>query len=145
MRAVASARLSTPGGRISSMRLVQSAPGSAAFGGVYSRICADAPETPIAASSASIATLERASVAITASFLTLTAHLPVRKTRDSAGGRESSAVCRRNQQKLESGEPVRTLPLRSIGVLVTLAATALWIASPHGAQAVDVDRGSRDY
>jgi len=40
---------------------------------------------------------------------------------------------------------VRTLPLRSIGVLVTLAATALWIASPHGAQAVDVDRGSRDY
>src|SRR4030095_10913820 len=101
MRAVASARLSTPGGRISSIRLVQSAPGSAVFGGVYSRTCADAREAPIAATNASMATLERPSVAITASFLTLTAHLPVRKTRGPAGGGESTAVGGRNQQKLE--------------------------------------------
>ena len=39
----------------------------------------------------------------------------------------------------------RTLPFRAASVLVALAAASLWIASPHGAQAVDVDRGSRDY
>src|SRR5262245_32617245 len=86
MRAVASARLSTPGGRIFSIRLVQSAPGSAVCGGVYFRICADAREALIAPSSTTVATPEQASIAITANFLTLTAHLPVRKTRDSAGG-----------------------------------------------------------
>src|SRR4029453_3830580 len=86
MRAVASARLSTPGGRISSMRLVQSAPGGAVCGGVYVRICADTRETPTATTSASTAIPEQASIAITAGFLTLTAHLPVRKTRGSAEG-----------------------------------------------------------
>jgi hypothetical protein len=34
---------------------------------------------------------------------------------------------------------------RSATALVTLAAASLWIAVPHGAPAVDVDRGSRDY
>src|SRR6266850_8128475 len=86
MRAVASARLSTPGGRISSIRLVQSAPGAAVFGGVYVRICADTREAPMATRSASTAIPEQASIAITASFLTLTAHLPARKTGDSAEG-----------------------------------------------------------
>jgi len=38
-----------------------------------------------------------------------------------------------------------TLPFRAATVAVTLAAASLWIASPRGAQAVDVDRGSRDY
>ncbi|HKC56618.1 MAG TPA: hypothetical protein VKC35_10860, partial [Vicinamibacterales bacterium] len=38
-----------------------------------------------------------------------------------------------------------TLPFREATVVVTLAAASLWIASPHGAQAVAVDRGSRDY
>lgn len=38
-----------------------------------------------------------------------------------------------------------TLPFRSATVAATLAAASLWIASPRGAQAVDVDRGSRDY
>jgi hypothetical protein len=37
------------------------------------------------------------------------------------------------------------LPFRAATVAVTLAAASLWIASPRGAQAVDVDRGSRDY
>ena len=37
------------------------------------------------------------------------------------------------------------LPFRPDTVLITLAAATLWIGSPHGAQAVDVDRGSRDY
>jgi len=38
-----------------------------------------------------------------------------------------------------------TLPFRAANVLVTVAAASLWIAYPHGAQAVAVDRGSRDY
>ena len=38
-----------------------------------------------------------------------------------------------------------TLPFRAATVVVTLAAASLWIAYPHGAQAVAVDRGSRDY
>jgi hypothetical protein len=38
-----------------------------------------------------------------------------------------------------------TCRFRSAGVLATIAAATLWIAAPHGAQAVDVDRGSRDY
>ncbi len=38
-----------------------------------------------------------------------------------------------------------TLPFRAATVFVTLAAASLWIAYPHGAQAVAVDRGSRDY
>ena len=38
-----------------------------------------------------------------------------------------------------------TLPFRPAAVLVTLTAASLWIAAPYGAQAVDVDRGSRDY
>jgi len=38
-----------------------------------------------------------------------------------------------------------TLPFRTATLLVTLAASSLWIATPHGAQAIDVDRGSRDY
>src|SRR6266545_1216720 len=37
------------------------------------------------------------------------------------------------------------MPLRAATVVVTLAAASLWIAYPHGAQAVAVDRGSRDY
>jgi len=37
------------------------------------------------------------------------------------------------------------MPLRAATVVVTMAAASLWIAYPHGAQAVDVDRGSRDY
>src|SRR5438046_5977538 len=86
MRAVASARLSTPGGRSSSIRLVQSAPGGAVCGGVYGRICADAREAPMAMNSARTAIVEQASIAITANFLTLTAHLPVRKTGDAAEG-----------------------------------------------------------
>src|SRR5258705_11693477 len=36
-----------------------------------------------------------------------------------------------------------TLPFREATVVVTLAAASLWIASPHGAQTVGVDRGSR--
>jgi hypothetical protein len=67
-------------------RLVQSAPGSAVCGGVYVRICADTREAPMTTTSASTAIAEQASIANTASFLTLTAHLPVRKTRDSAEG-----------------------------------------------------------
>src|SRR5438093_3527947 len=86
MRAVAWARLSTPGGRISSIRLVQSAPGGAVFGGVYVRIWADAREAPTAPTSVNTAIPEQASIAITASLLTPTAHLPVRNTRDSAEG-----------------------------------------------------------
>ena len=39
----------------------------------------------------------------------------------------------------------RTLPFRTATVVLTLAAASLWIAYPHGAQAFDVDRGSRDY
>ena len=38
-----------------------------------------------------------------------------------------------------------TLPFRAAAVVVTLAAACLWIAHPYGAQAVAVDRGSRDY
>ena len=38
-----------------------------------------------------------------------------------------------------------TLAFRAATVAVTLAAASLWIASPRAAQAVDVDRGSRDY
>src|SRR5262245_58403379 len=38
-----------------------------------------------------------------------------------------------------------TLPFRRATVAVTLAAASLWITSPRAAQAVDVDRGSRDY
>jgi hypothetical protein len=38
-----------------------------------------------------------------------------------------------------------TLPFRAATVAATLAAASLWIASPRGAQAIDVDRGSRDY
>ena len=68
------------------MRLVQSAPGSAVCGGVYVRICADTREAPKARTRASTAIPEQTSVAITASFLTLTAHLPVRKTRDPGEG-----------------------------------------------------------
>jgi hypothetical protein len=37
------------------------------------------------------------------------------------------------------------LPLRTATVVVTLAAASFWIAYPHGAQAVAVDRSSRDY
>jgi hypothetical protein len=37
------------------------------------------------------------------------------------------------------------LPFRAATLVVTLAAASLWIVYPHGAQAVDVDRGSRDY
>jgi hypothetical protein len=37
------------------------------------------------------------------------------------------------------------LPLRTATVAVTLAAASFWIAYPHGAQAVAVDRSSRDY
>ena len=37
------------------------------------------------------------------------------------------------------------LPFRVATLVVTLAASFLWIAYPHGAQAVAVDRGSRDY
>src|SRR5262249_25658964 len=39
----------------------------------------------------------------------------------------------------------RTLPFRAATFVVTLAAASLWIAYPYGAQAVAVDRGSRDY
>ena len=39
----------------------------------------------------------------------------------------------------------RRFPLRAATLVVTLAAASLWIANPHGAQAVDVDRSSRDY
>jgi len=39
----------------------------------------------------------------------------------------------------------RTLPFRVATVLMTVAAASLWTAFPHGAQAVDVDRSSRDY
>jgi len=39
----------------------------------------------------------------------------------------------------------RRFPLRAATLVVTLAAVSLWIANPHGAQAVDVDRSSRDY
>ena len=38
-----------------------------------------------------------------------------------------------------------TSPFRAATLAVTLAAASLWIAYPHGAQAVAVDRGSRDY
>jgi hypothetical protein len=38
-----------------------------------------------------------------------------------------------------------TVPFRVAAVLVTLAAVSLWIDHPSGAQAVVVDRGSRDY
>ena len=37
------------------------------------------------------------------------------------------------------------LPVRAATLGVTLAAASLWIAGAHGAQTVDVDRGSRDY
>jgi len=37
------------------------------------------------------------------------------------------------------------LPFRAATVVVTLAAASLWMAYPCGAQAVAVDRGSRDY
>jgi len=37
------------------------------------------------------------------------------------------------------------LPLRTATVVATLAAAPFWIAYPHGAQAVAVDRSSRDY
>jgi hypothetical protein len=37
------------------------------------------------------------------------------------------------------------LRVRAATVVVTLATASLWIASTHGAQAVDVDRSSRDY
>jgi hypothetical protein len=60
-----------------SIRLVQSAPGSAVCGGVYVRICADRRDAPTAAISARTAIPEQASIAIAANFLTLTAHLPV--------------------------------------------------------------------
>ncbi len=33
----------------------------------------------------------------------------------------------------------------AVTLVVTLAAAFLWLASPGGAQAVDIDRGSRDY
>ena len=39
----------------------------------------------------------------------------------------------------------RTSPFRAAMVFVALAAGSLWIAHPHGAQAVAVDRSSRDY
>ena len=38
-----------------------------------------------------------------------------------------------------------TLPFRAATVVVTLAAASLWMAYPYGAQAVAIDRGSRDY
>ena len=38
-----------------------------------------------------------------------------------------------------------TLPFRAATVVVTLAAASLWIPYLYGAQAVAVDRGSRDY
>ena len=38
-----------------------------------------------------------------------------------------------------------TLSVRAATVAATLAAASLWIAYPHGAQAVAVDRSSRDY
>jgi hypothetical protein len=38
-----------------------------------------------------------------------------------------------------------TVPFRVAAVLVTLSAASLWIDHPSGAQAVVVDRGSRDY
>src|SRR4051794_35978757 len=38
-----------------------------------------------------------------------------------------------------------TLPFRAASVLLTVGAASLWIAYPHGAQAVAVGRGSRDY
>ena len=38
-----------------------------------------------------------------------------------------------------------TLPFRAATVVLTLTAASLWLAYPHGAQAVAVDRGSRDY
>jgi len=38
-----------------------------------------------------------------------------------------------------------TVPFRVAAVLVTLTAASLWIDHPSGAQAVAVDRGSRDY
>jgi hypothetical protein len=38
-----------------------------------------------------------------------------------------------------------TVPFRVAAVLVTLTAASLWIDHPSGAQAVVVDRGSRDY
>jgi hypothetical protein len=38
-----------------------------------------------------------------------------------------------------------TVPFRVAAVLVTLTAASLWIGHPSGAQAVVVDRGSRDY
>jgi hypothetical protein len=37
------------------------------------------------------------------------------------------------------------LPFRTATVIVTFAGASLWMACPHGAQAVAVDRGSRDY
>jgi hypothetical protein len=37
------------------------------------------------------------------------------------------------------------LRVHAATLVVILAAAPLWIANPHGAQAVDVDRGSRDY
>src|SRR4029450_2559707 len=37
------------------------------------------------------------------------------------------------------------LPFRAATLVMTLAAASLWIVYPHGAQAVAVDRGSRDY
>src|SRR5678816_3720593 len=90
MRAVASARLSTPGGRIPSMRLVQSSLGFAVCGGVYVRICADTREAPMATTRASTTIPEQASIAITASFLMLTAHLPVTDERLRRGGEGST-------------------------------------------------------
>ena len=36
-------------------------------------------------------------------------------------------------------------PFGAATLVVTLAAASLWVASPHGAQAVSVDRSSRDY
>src|SRR5678815_2476193 len=41
--------------------------------------------------------------------------------------------------------PRSPLPFSPATVLITLAVATLWVGSPHGAQAVDVDRGSRDY
>ena len=129
MRAVASARLSTPGGRISSIRLVQSAPGGAVCGGVYVRIWADTRDAPMATNSVSTATPEQASIAITANFLTLTAHLPVRKTRDSAEGEKvahSAAVfnpvhprCERRRRRAvtaESSKGAFRLPLSRVPI-----------------------------
>ena len=50
-----------------------------------------------------------------------------------------------NDSEVVAAETYGMLSFRAATLLATLAAASLWIANPHGAQAVDVDRSSRDY